>query len=439
MGAGIAENAVELMWARGPRPRKTSPSRSPAQDSDVSRVIGVWSAVPSGAVTRECTATSEAPRPALDWSAVAAVAAVARAHADEVDADSRFPLEAINALKANGLLSCSVAETAGGLGISLSELSRIARKLGSCCSSTGAIFAMHHGQLMSIDRRGTSERLRSLVDECVAHQLLLASSTSEVGLGGDPLASTCAVHRDGDHFTLTKNAPVISYAQYADAILVTARRDEDAAQHDQVLVVCRKNALELEQTSEWDVLGLRGTCSPGFMLNARGPVEDILDDYGILSSTTTLPVTHILFASVWLGIADGAIAKAALAVRRAARKSPSQTPPSALRLAELLAQHQQFVSLVAHCASEYERCADDHEHLTSTSFVLMMNNLKVSAATLVTDLLIKSLNICGIAGYRNNDELSLGRMVRDALSASIMVNNDRLLGNNAQMVRAFRG
>ena len=46
----------------------------------------------------------------------------------------------------------------------------------------------------------------------------------------------------------------------------------------------------------------------------------------------------------------------------------------------------------------------------------------------------KALLICGIAGYREDSPYSLGRLLRDAYGAAVMVNNDRIIANNAQML-----
>jgi acyl-CoA dehydrogenase len=35
----------------------------------------------------------------------------------------------------------------------------------------------------------------------------------------------------------------------------------------------------------------------------------------------------------------------------------------------------------------------------------------------------------GLAGYRNDGDFTLGRHLRDILSAPIMINNDRILAN----------
>jgi len=49
---------------------------------------------------------------------------------------------------------------------------------------------------------------------------------------------------------------------------------------------------------------------------------------------------------------------------------------------------------------------------------------------------MSALQTCGLAGYRNDGDLSVSRHVRDILSTSIMINNDRILASaaNAAMV-----
>jgi acyl-CoA dehydrogenase len=43
-----------------------------------------------------------------------------------------------------------------------------------------------------------------------------------------------------------------------------------------------------------------------------------------------------------------------------------------------------------------------------------------------------------MAGYRENSEYRLGRLLRDAHSAELMVGNDRILANTAQLLLAAR-
>jgi acyl-CoA dehydrogenase len=41
------------------------------------------------------------------------------------------------------------------------------------------------------------------------------------------------------------------------------------------------------------------------------------------------------------------------------------------------------------------------------------------------------MHACGLPGYRNDGEFSVSRHLRDVLSSSIMINNDRILANAA--------
>ena len=42
-----------------------------------------------------------------------------------------------------------------------------------------------------------------------------------------------------------------------------------------------------------------------------------------------------------------------------------------------------------------------------------------------------ALQACGLSGYRNDGDFSIGRHLRDVLSSPIMINNDRILSNVA--------
>jgi acyl-CoA dehydrogenase len=360
--------------------------------------------------------------------------------AAEVDREGRFPRESIDALRAAGLLSCAVPVHLGGEGLALSEVGAVAERLGRACASTAMIFAMHQIQVFSLVRHGRSATVEALLREVVADQLLLASATTEIGIGGDTRSSTCFVERDGDTVRLHKNAPVISYGDHCDAVLATARRDADAPPSDQVLVVCRRADTVLERTGTWDTLGFRGTDSPGFLLTATGRADMVLeDDYAVISAKTMLPVSHVLWSHLWLGIASDAVATARRAVQKSARSKPGSVPTSATRLAEVLGLQQQFRDLVRAAAARFDAAALDDEVLTSIGFSLAMNNLKVTTSGLVVDVVGQALLVAGIAGYREDGPFRLGRHLRDAHGAALMVNNDRIMANNAQLALVHRG
>ncbi len=361
---------------------------------------------------------------------------VAARHADAVDRDARFPAEAFAALKAARLLGAMVPRDYGGEGAALADVAAVCHELAQHCPSTGMIYAMHQIQVACIVQHGQQAAWhRGLLGRLAEEQLLLASATTEAGIGGDVRSSSCAVEVNDGRFRLEKNATVISYGADADGILVTARRTPDSPASDQVIAAVLKDDCRLEETVGWDTLGMRGTCSMGYRLTAEAGAEQILPlPYADISARTMLPATHILWASVWLGIATDAVARARAFVRAEARKKPGSTPPGALRLAEATTLLNQMRAGIVGAVRQYEEVQGDADRLTSMGFAIAMNTLKVGAAQTLVRIVEQALLVCGLNGYRNDSEYSVARHLRDAHSAPLMISNDRILGNTANLL-----
>jgi acyl-CoA dehydrogenase len=60
-----------------------------------------------------------------------------------------------------------------------------------------------------------------------------------------------------------------------------------------------------------------------------------------------------------------------------------------------------------------------------------MNLLKVNASELAVAAVMSAMQTCGLSGYRNDSEFSVGRHLRDILSSPVMISNDRILANIA--------
>jgi acyl-CoA dehydrogenase len=392
------------------------------------------------------TATIESPRTLARGSAreIPAVAAeigadVAAPFADAVDREARFPHETLAGLRDKRLLSATVPPGLGGGGATLSDACAAVEALGRHCASSAMVLAMHYLQVACLVRHGHNDLLRGYLRTLSSDQLLLASATTEIGTGGELRRSVCAVEVDEGRFRLEKQAPVVSYGAHADAVLATARRSPNSPPNDQVLVLCVAPGLQLEQTSVWDTLGMRGTVSPGFVLRAIGDADQIVaDPFGDIAARTMVPVSHALWTHVWLGIAAAALDKAGKFVRSEAHKTPGTTPASATRLAEAMAQYLELRSAVHEGARLVEQAASDERDEPGMGLALSLNALKVSASTAVVEIVTKALRICGMAGYSQRSPYSLGRQLRDAHSAALMVSNDRLLGDNAQMLLLYK-
>ncbi len=343
-------------------------------------------------------------------------------------------------MRTDGLLGVAIPTDLGGEGWPLHDIAGAVQAIARHCSSSAMTLAMHQIQVACLARHGHGDHFRDRLRQIARDQLLLASATTEATVGGDTRSSICAVERTAAGYHLEKQASVISYGEYADAVLVTARRDASSPPSDQVLVYCEPPGLHLDASGTWDTLGFRGTVSHGFQLVADGSTDDILpDSFGDISTATMLPVSHILWGSVWLGMAEAAADKAHRYLRDKARSRPGSAPASAaVSLAELAGELQQFRALMAAALLASARADGDPESVGSISTAVAMNSLKVAASTLVVSVTAKALMICGMAGYREDSPFSLGRLLRDAYGAQLMVNNDRILSNTAQLLLASK-
>jgi acyl-CoA dehydrogenase len=389
--------------------------------------------------------SEDTSRFAADLAAIRKLAAeFAAPNAADVDAGSRFPHESLAALREAKLLSAPIPRALGGAGYGLRELAELCAALARACGSSAMVLAMHYAQLACIVRHASQAAFfRRYLQEIVERQYLLASMTSENGTFGETRTSICALERKDGRFKLDKDATTGSYCEYADAILVTCRRDAAAPGSDQILTLVRKGDYQLRQTTSWNAMGMRGTCSPGFKLESSGPEEQVLPGaFADIAALSMVPYSHVLWASLWWGIAADAVGRAAEFVRGAARRNPGTVPPTAVRLAEVSAQLQAMRHNWQALAAEFDdldsRGPAGVQELLSIGWGIKMNALKIAASEAAPQIVHQALKITGLLGYKNDSPFSLGRHYRDVLSAALMISNDRIASKNASMLLIFK-
>lgn len=362
-----------------------------------------------------------------------AAAEVAKKNAAAVDAEARFPNESFAEIRKQRLLGIQVPQALGGEGANIAEIADVCYILGQACSSTALIYAMHQIKMACIVRHAKGNAaLERILGRIAGEQLLMASSTTEGQAGGNVRSSEAAVVHDGAQVTLERKATVISYAVEADGIVTTARRAEDAAGSDQVLLVLLKSDYTLERLQVWDTLGMRGTHSEGFTLRARAAAEQIMPEpYDRIHAQTMVPFAHLLWGSVWAGIAAAAAGKAQAFIRNAVRGSNGQLPPGAPHFTQAVSTLRTLRGVLAANLRGYEAIMTDDKAISSLEFQAMITLTKVQASELAVTTVLHSLRACGLSGYRNDTEFTIGRLLRDVLSAPLMINNDRILTNLA--------
>ena len=362
-----------------------------------------------------------------------AAAEVARTHAADVDRSARFPREAFDEIRKQRLLGILMARSLGGEEATVAQVADVCYTLGQACASTALIYAMHQVKVACIARhtQGVAS-LERILRRVSAEQLLLASSTTEGQAGGNVRSSEAAIEHAGDQVTLERKATVISYALAADGIVTTARRAADAAGADQVLLVLLKADYSLERLQGWDTLGMRGTDSEGFTLRAKAAADQVMPEpYERIHSRTIVPHAHLLWGSVWAGIAAAAAGKAQALIRHSMRQSGGQVPPGAAHFTQAVSSLRMLRGVLAAALDSYQAAMNDDKTLASLEFQSMITLTKVQASELALAIVMSSMRACGLSGFRNDTEFSIGRHLRDVLSAPLMINNDRILANLA--------
>ncbi|WFU40729.1 acyl-CoA/acyl-ACP dehydrogenase [Bradyrhizobium sp. CB82] len=361
------------------------------------------------------------------------MATVAAAEADGVDRDGRFPHKAFDAAREQKLLGVMIPVEFGGFGASIYDVTDICYTLGRACASTAMIYAMHTTKVACVIRHGHGiPWMETMMRRVGRDQWLLASSTTEGQNGGNIRASAAAVDHEGDMIALTRDATVISYGAEADGLVTIARRAGDAVASDQVLLALARDDYSLKRTLGWETLGMRGTCSTGFELRVDCPADRVFpESYDRIHAQTMTPFAHLCWSSAWAGVAAAAVTRAQAFIRKAARASGGQMPPAA---AHFTAAKMSLAKLRALIASNIDAFAH-HEHderaLGSLDFQSSITLLKVQASELAVETVMHAMRTTGLAGYRNDGDFTMGRHLRDVLSAPIMINNDRILANAA--------
>jgi acyl-CoA dehydrogenase len=243
----------------------------------------------------------------------------------------------------------------------------------------------------------------------------------------------CSLTPDGaGRFELSKDTPVISFGEYADAFLITTRRTPDAVANDQVLALARREDVVLQPLGPWDALGLRGSCSRPFHLNATVHADMVIDNNRHVIDATGLPVTNLMFVGSWIGMAESAATAAHRFVRKRHAGTDEPAVIARVRLAEILALLDELRGLANATMARFT-VLDGTEDVSSIAFVMQLQTLKVAGSHLTSEIALQSLALCGVAGFRNDSEFTLGRAVRDSLGSLVMVSNDAVLGQNGQL------
>ncbi len=352
--------------------------------------------------------------------------------ADDVDCAGEFPNQGIRLLKESPYWGWFVSDESANCDTSLANLCDFIAILAEGCTSTALVYAMHSQQVAVVARHGSD-----VLDLCtaVSRGALLASVTSETAKGGELLRANASLGSTGEGTLVDREAPIVSYGRQADYLLVTMRRNEKSPDTDVDLVAVDARCGGISVTHPWDSLGMRGTCSVGMTIRQVVPESAIFRTaFRTVALCTMIPVGHLVWGSVWLGAAKGALKRLVLVLRERRMGAPNEA--FLHRLGEIRLSLDLVDCIIKRVAKEVDLAwrEESLDHFSDPDFTIRINNVKLAAARLTTASVQTMLAMGGLdLGYRRCPKVGLERVFRDLQSASLMFHDDRLLKANGQL------
>lgn len=301
--------------------------------------------------------------------------------------------------------------------------------------SAGLIVAMHMSQALTLVRHaGSSPYLADLLRDAIDRQSLVASGTSEKGLGGDVLKSLCTLERLGDgRCSVEKESPNISFLDRAGVLLATAQCVVDGGAKRQVLIALKREQVDASSGPNASLLGMRGIVNRPYQLKAEFPEAAIFEeDYPVIARLTMTPSVHLFWSALWSGLAARALAKVRTIVKNEARAGADTAAAKATELSRLVNKHYVINALIRDSLAAWMAPPTAAFDLLATTRV---KRLKVVCSELTDEICQGALGLIGLPGYAERGSLSVAETVRDALSAQILISNYRLVIANTEIER----
>jgi alkylation response protein AidB-like acyl-CoA dehydrogenase len=341
------------------------------------------------------------------------------ANAADVDSESRFPTESIEALRRAGLLGLGVSERFGGPGGSQRAVAEAIEQVAAACGSTGMIYTMHLVaaqtlQACAADEGPLAEALRAIA----AGDHLTTIAFSETGTRSHFWAQLSTATPHGDRVTLDAEKSWVTSAAHADSYVAAIRApgSSDPLVTELYLVDAREPGIEIR--TPFDGLGMRGNgSSPVTFAGVEVAVDRRLGDtdggFGVMMSAT-LPWFVLGCASCCVGLSGAALEQAAAHVSATRLEHEGVTlaslPTIRARLGNAKVRHMQARALLFEVAAQLEAGAPEAQ-----LGVLALKAAGAETAIEVTDV---AMRVCGGAAYSKH--LALERLFRDARAASVM-------------------
>lgn len=277
------------------------------------------------------------------------------------DQAAQNPVESWRDLWQEGFLAAAIPETYGGLGLDMPTYIASIRTIARGCASTAMTVHMHSTVLRFIDALGSEAQRRRYFDEVTSHGRLFGSWGSEpaVSLSRTFLMET-VIREDGAGYVVDGAKYFCTMALGASHYMVWCALDGGTDMSKSVvLALVPADAPGIATDGRWNTLGMRATYSPSVTFTGvRVPREAALGDPGAAIRVGVVESFALGYASVYLGIAEGALAFAIDYAKKRVVKpenvAVAQDPAVQRHVGELSAHLDAALLVLADSAARWE-------------------------------------------------------------------------------------
>jgi alkylation response protein AidB-like acyl-CoA dehydrogenase len=334
--------------------------------------------------------------------------------AAEVDEESRFPQEALDALVANDLHAVHVPEVYGGAGADALATVIVIEEVARACASSSLIPAVNKLGTVPVLLSGSEELKKKYLGPVARGEAMFSYALSEADAGSDAGGMKTRAVRDGDHWVLNGAKMWITNAGVSEYYTVMAVTDPSAGARGISAFVVEKSDPGVSFGPKERKLGIKGSPTRQVILeDVRIPADRIIgaEGTGFKTALATLDHTRITIAAQALGIAQGALdfALGYVKERRQFGKPISDFQGVQFMLADMAMRLEGARQLTYHAAIKSERAMHGEKVADLT---LVSSACKALASDVAMDVTTDAVQLLG--GYGYTREFPVERMMRDA-------------------------
>lgn len=334
--------------------------------------------------------------------------------AAEVDEESRFPQEALEALVANDLHAVHVPESYGGAGADALATVIVIEEVARVCGSSSLIPAVNKLGTVPVLLAGGEELKKRYLAPVARGEAMFSYALSEADAGSDAAGMKTRAVRDGEQWVLNGAKMWITNAGVSEYYTVMAVTDPAAGARGISAFVVEKSDPGVSFGPKERKLGIKGSPTRQVIFeDARIPADRLIgvEGTGFKTALATLDHTRITIAAQALGIAQGALDFALNYVkeRRQFGRPIADFQGVQFMLADMAMRLEGARQLTYHAAIKSER-AMSGEKVADLTFV--SSACKALASDVAMDVTTDAVQLLG--GYGYTREFPVERMMRDA-------------------------